>query len=194
MTSPIPSLPASPLDALPWGLLDGLQRLATRLQPPDWLEREVHNRVVLLINHVLMQEPEAMKRLSRHAGKTIRLHVAPIEAVVLITPPGLLELGTQGSKAPDLGIELKSPGWSQAAKAVAQGMQPDLHIFGDVMLAAEIGWLREHVRWDVEEDLARLVGDAPAVTVVGAVRRLLDGLRRFAQPVAPVAPAPGAAS
>ena len=173
------SPPASPLEQLPWGLLDGLQRLAMRLQPPEWLEQEAHNRVVLLINHVLMQEVEAMKRLARHAGKTIRLHVAPIEAVVRITPPGLLELTKAGDKAPDLGIELKSAAWSQAAQAVMRGEQPDVHIFGDVMLAAEIGWLREHVRWEVEEDLARVLGDAPATAITRLAKRLLDGLRRF---------------
>jgi ubiquinone biosynthesis accessory factor UbiJ len=180
MTPPNSPSSATPLSALPWGLLDGLQRLATRLQPPVWLEREAHNRVLLLLNHVLMQEPQAMQRLARHAGKSIRLHVAPVEAVVRITPPGLLELSTAGPKAPDLGIELKSPAWSHAAKAVAQGGQPDLHIFGDVMLAAEIGWLREHVRWEIEEDLARLLGDGPAVALLGAARRFLDALRRFA--------------
>jgi hypothetical protein len=37
-----------------------------------------------------------------------------------------------------------------------------VRIAGDVQFAAEINWLVEHVRWDLEEDLSRLIGDAPA--------------------------------
>ena len=40
---------------MPWQLLDGAQQLAQRLRPPTWLEHELHNRAVLLVNHVLMQ-------------------------------------------------------------------------------------------------------------------------------------------
>jgi ubiquinone biosynthesis protein UbiJ len=37
-----------------------------------------------------------------------------------------------------------------------------VRIEGDVQLAAEVNWLVDHVRWDMEEDLSRLMGDAPA--------------------------------
>lgn len=173
---------------LPWSLLDGVQRLATRLRPPSWLEREVHNRVVLLLNHVLMQEDEAMKRLSRHAGKTIHLDLSPVVATVQVTPVGLLEL-VDATANSDLRIELKSGSWGQAAQQWWAARELDVHIYGDVMLAAEVGWLREHVRWDIEEDLARVLGDAPATAISGVARRVLDALAGFARRQAPVMPA-----
>jgi hypothetical protein len=37
-----------------------------------------------------------------------------------------------------------------------------VRIAGDVQLAAEVQWLVDHVRWDLEEDLSRVIGDAPA--------------------------------
>ncbi|NBO03125.1 MAG: hypothetical protein EBV16_02915, partial [Betaproteobacteria bacterium] len=49
-----------------------------------------------------------------------------------------------------------------------------------VQLAAEVNWLIDHVRWDPEEDLARLIGDAPAHTLAQTARRVVDALRQFA--------------
>ena len=47
------------------------------------------------------------------------------------------------------------------------------------MLAAELGWLREHVRWDMEADIARLVGDVPAVWLSSAGKQLVASVQRF---------------
>lgn len=38
--------------------------------------------------------------------------------------------------------------------------KPAVSIEGDVQLAAEVAWLVDNLRWDVEEDLSRLIGDA----------------------------------
>lgn len=48
------------------------------LQPPDWLVREVQQRVVLVLNHVLQQENEAMARLSRQKGQVVQVSIAQI--------------------------------------------------------------------------------------------------------------------
>jgi len=50
---------------------------------------------------------------------------------------------------------------------------------GDVQLAAEVNWLVDHVRWDVEDDLARVIGDVPAHAIGNAVRRVVGALRQF---------------
>jgi ubiquinone biosynthesis protein UbiJ len=54
-------------------------------------------------------------------------------------------------------------------------------------LAAEINWLVDHVRWDVEEDLARVVGDVPAHTLAQLGRRVAQAVRQFSGGRAPVA-------
>ena len=76
----------------------------------------------------------------------------------------------------------------ESLQAALAGKAPPVKIEGDVQLAAEIGWLADNLRWDVEEDLSRLIGDAPAHTLVGAARQMLAGLRRF------LAQSPAAAS
>jgi ubiquinone biosynthesis protein UbiJ len=60
-----------------------------------------------------------------------------------------------------------------------QGDKPAVRIEGDVQLAAEVNWLVDHVRWDLEEDLARVMGDAPAHTVVQLARSMVQALAQF---------------
>ena len=54
-----------------------------------------------------------------------------------------------------------------------------IRIEGDVQLAAEVNWLIDHVRWDAEEDLSRIIGDAPAHMVAQNAKKLIDALRNF---------------
>ena len=65
------------------------------------------------------------------------------------------------------------------AQEVLRGERPSVRIAGDVQLAAEVNWLVDHVRWDVEEDLARVLGDAQAHTLGQAARGLATALRQF---------------
>jgi len=40
--------------------------------------------------------------------------------------------------------------------------------------------LIDHVRWDIEADLARILGDVPAHLLVDGVQRMVQALRQFA--------------
>ncbi len=59
------------------------------------------------------------------------------------------------------------------AQSLLLGDKPAVDIQGDVQLAAEVAWLVDNVRWDVEEDLSRVVGDATAHTLARVARKLL---------------------
>ena len=54
--------------AHPSDFLAGVQKLFSSVQPPAWLVQEVQNRIVLSLNHVLQQEPQAMERLAKQSG------------------------------------------------------------------------------------------------------------------------------
>jgi len=156
-----------------------LQQITDRLPaPPPWLRAELNNRLVLLLNHVLMQEPEAMDRLRRQQGKVLQLHWGRIELVLAPTPAGLLALGAPDG-VPDLQLRVAQDSPLALARTMLAGDKPPVEIQGDVQLAAEVGWLVDNLRWDIEEDLARLLGDAPAHRLAGAGRALLQGLRGF---------------
>ena len=60
------------------------------------------------------------------------------------------------------------------------GNKPAVRIDGDVQLAADVSWLFDHVRWDLEEDLARMFGDAPAHGLMQAAGAMAQAVRQFA--------------
>jgi ubiquinone biosynthesis protein UbiJ len=187
MTTPSP---ASFFDQL-------FDRVGQALQPPPWLVEELQRRLVLLLNHVLQQEPEAQARLKRQAGRLVEAHWRQFSVRLVATPAGLLDLGPV-TQLPDLTLKVTQDSPWSLAQAALRGDKPPVTIAGDVQLAAEVQWLVDHVRWDLEEDLARLVGDAPAHAMAGVLHRMADALRQFAArgpaaaPAATPAPAPGA--
>jgi ubiquinone biosynthesis protein UbiJ len=64
-------------------------------------------------------------------------------------------------------------------QTVIAGGKPPIKIEGDVQLAAEVNWLVDHVRWDIEEDLSRILGDAPAHAFVSVAKQVVAGLKSF---------------
>jgi ubiquinone biosynthesis protein UbiJ len=114
---------------------------------------------------------------------------------LLVTPAGLFNLAPEGA-APDLQLHVTEASPLALASVALRGDKPAIRIEGDVQLAAEINWLVDHVRWDLEEDVARLIGDAPAHTLGQVVRKAAQALRQFVgtrMASAAVSPAAGAA-
>jgi ubiquinone biosynthesis protein UbiJ len=62
---------------------------------------------------------------------------------------------------------------------VAKGTKPTVDVRGDVQFAAEVAWLAENVRWDLEEDLSRWIGDAPAHGLVSMAQRAVQAVKGF---------------
>lgn len=177
----------------PFPFLDNLfERLGKGLQPPAWVVEEFQRRLVLMINHVLMQEPEAQARLARQAGRVAEARWRVFVVRFVATPAGLLDLAPAAAH-PDLTLTLTEESPWQLAQAALRGDKPPVRIAGDVQFAAEISWLVEHVRWDLEEDLSRLIGDAPAHAMGEAGRRMVQALRRFAGTAPPEGTDTGAA-
>ena len=155
-----------------------LESFATRFQPPAWVVGETQQRLVLFLNHVLMQEKEAQDRLARKKGSVLHVRWGLFALDLLITPAGLLDKAPSGVK-PDLLIALAVDSPLTLLQSVMAGKSPPVKIEGDVQLAAEIGWLAENLRWDFEEDLSRVVGDVTAHALADAARRAMAGLKQF---------------
>jgi len=155
-----------------------LESFAKLLQPPTWLVAEGQQRLVLFLNHVLMQEKEAQTRLARKKGSVIHVRWGAFALDLLITPAGLTDRAPSALPADlTLSVAMEAP-WV-VAQSVLDGKAPPVKIEGDVQLAAELGWLADNLRWDVEEDLSRILGDVPAHAIAGAGQRLLAALRDF---------------
>ncbi|HYP84888.1 hypothetical protein [Variovorax sp.] len=163
-------------------------QLGSRLQPPAWAIHEIQHRTVLFLNHVLQQEPQAQERLARQQGRVVEVRWRSIVLRLEATPAGLVDLAPEGA-TPDLtlGIAQESP--FELAQSALRGDKPQVRIVGDVQLAAEVNWLVDHVRWDVEDDLARVIGDVPAHGIADAARKVVGTLRQFIDKAARTSPA-----
>ncbi|NDF05088.1 MAG: hypothetical protein EB066_01430 [Betaproteobacteria bacterium] len=148
------------------------------LQPPTALVEEVQDRVLLLLNHVLMQEPAATTRLKRQQNRTLQISWRQLQLACRITPAGLFER-TVLQNSPDLSLHISQESPWAIVQGLVQGDKPTMQVQGDVMLAADINWLVDHVGWDIEEDLSRVLGDAMAHQCVAMAKRVFTALKGF---------------
>lgn len=141
-------------------------------------------RITLLLNHVIAAETVATERLKPHAGRTVLLSwtgwpsLLPPPPVVAfgVTPAGLLEwLGDEPPAAPDLRVSLDGSNPARLAAQWFAGERPSVNIEGDSAFAADVSWLIENLRWDIEDDLARIVGQGPAHQISRAAATLSAG-------------------
>jgi ubiquinone biosynthesis protein UbiJ len=129
------------------------------------------DRMILLLNHVLSRESHAMARLLPFAGKAVVLHLqnwpallpAAPDLTLVVTPAGLFERQAGLDHAlTALRIELEAANPALLALGALLGERPSVSVQGDAAFAGEISWLMENLRWDIEDDLAGVVGPAAA--------------------------------
>ncbi len=133
------------------------------------------DRLVLVVNHVMAAEPQAVARMLPHQGRVLRLDLmqlprllpAPPPLAFRITPAGLVEWCPEPVEA-DLRVRLDAGNPAALALQAFSGQPPALAIEGDAALAGDVDWLLKNLRWDVAEDLQRLFGPA----VAGELHRL----------------------
>lgn len=158
------------------------------------------DRVVLFLNHLLSSEPEARARLRAHVGRQIQVRVSglPLPAasqdgvLLAVTPAALFEKLTPGEAASDaaqrFGVHVDA---RAAMDALLSGGAPTqaVRLDGDAALATDLAWLIDHLRWDIEGDLASILPPAVAHgvvtvgrTVAAPLARLAGGLRSMLSP------------
>jgi ubiquinone biosynthesis accessory factor UbiJ len=148
----------------PFSLFNDLVNKLSSLQPPAWAVDEVQHRLVLLLNHVLMQEPEATARLARLKGRVVRVQWRTFSLTLAATPAGLLERAEANHTA-DLSLLVAD--------------DSPLSLVQTVLAGGKVNWLADHVRWDIEEDLSRILGDAPAYALASVAKQIVAGLKSF---------------
>jgi len=140
--------------------------------------------VAAALNHLLEAEPWARERLAPFAGETLELLLPALPAMRLsVAPDGGLTPGSEGRQA-SLTMRLGP----EALAALLKGEDHFLRaveLSGNARFANEVLFLFRHLRWDAEEDLAQLIGDAPAHRIAGMARDFAawqkDALARLAE-------------
>ena len=151
--------------------------------------------IVAALDHFLAGHEWARDRLVMHAGRRIRLGLEttlpwglPDPVITAeITDRARLRVVVESDGAKPAVSLLVRPSFSAVSDFVdggPAGLSRHLRLEGDVLLAAALGEIATHLRWDVAEDLSRLTGDllAHRITEVAGTgfRTLGDSLRRLA--------------
>jgi len=134
------------------------------------------------INHVLGSEPWASAELAKHAGKTILLQMPLGDLGFEISSTGYLGV-LKEPDSPSLTLEVSSKALGDLAASsgsLREQAFKAVKLTGDADLAQLIGRLAGQLRWEYEEDLARLVGDAPANFAVRQGKKFISASRSAA--------------
>jgi len=134
------------------------------------------------INHILQAEPWAMSELARHAGKGVLLKLPVGNLFFELTPAGTLIAATN-LDIPALELEVSADVLSALAGGsggLREQAMKSVKITGDADLAQLLGRLAGQIRWEYEEDLAQLIGDAPANFAVRQGKKFVSAGRSAA--------------
>ena len=128
------------------------------------------------LNHLLAQDDAARARLAPFAGRTVEFRRAPFPPLALrITEGGLVERADAVAVAPagtaghELVVTLQPGALPLLAMRDPRALA-DVRIAGNAELAAAVQSLFREMRWDAEEDLSRVVGDAAAHQIARSAR------------------------
>lgn len=126
---------------------------------------------IAAFNHLLQKESWALQKLRPHAGQIAQFTFPLLSVRIAVQPSGLLMQAEDMHRSPSVNLHIPfttvsaflSGGKTKAMKLV--------RIDGDVEFATTLAYLFEHLQWEVEEDLANIIGDAPAHTLVKATHQ-----------------------
>lgn len=135
-------------------------------------------QLVSVLNHLLSGQPWLRQRLLPFSGRTAELEVFPVKLKARVDADGHL-LAAADEAAADVVVHIPV----SAALALAGGdehARSRIQVSGDPAFAAVLGGVLRELRWDLEEDLSRIVGDIAAHRIVETGHALLDWQRQAA--------------
>lgn len=128
------------------------------------------------LNHLLRQTPGAAAALSRHAGASVRFDLALRQFDFRIADDGCFSQAPVD--APDAAIR-PTPALLARLPFAGRDALRLADYSGDPALLATLGRVFKQLDWDVEADLAPLLGDAAAHRLHALGRDALAGLARM---------------
>lgn len=132
--------------------------------------------ITRLLNHLVNQNSWARAELEPFGGKSVRFDVAPVSAIVSILEDGGLALAGDAAE-PEATISMP---FTVALRILAddEAAHTLVEIDGNSELAAALANVLRGMRWEYEEDLSRVMGDAPAYQAAEFGRKALAEMRR----------------
>ncbi len=135
---------------------------------------------VLFVNHLLAKEPWARERLQQHANKLVCIDLELIQLRTSIGADGLLQAADTNDNPANVSLRIKPADLPLIAQDTKKAVSY-VKIEGDADLANAISNLSQDLRWEIEDDLAKLFGDITATRMVSSGKTVLEHLQRTHQ-------------
>lgn len=135
--------------------------------------------IVSSLNRVLHRQTWAKERLSKHAGKHCQIISPPLQLGLQITKQGKFESDST-TTPPDVCIRLPADSilrWTSHSHNIFAGVR----IEGCINLAEDLGFVLRNIDFDIEGELAGVIGDIPARRLSQAGRVGWSNLRQAIQ-------------
>lgn len=116
--------------------------------------------ITAALNHLLRGEPWARERLRAHAGAQAVIRAGFLDVHLAVDPGGLFEAGLAGG-APAVTIILPADAPFRLLTDRSSVFQA-AKLSGAADFAETLAFVFRNLHWDVEADMAQLVGDIPA--------------------------------
>lgn len=143
--------------------------------------------LIVALNHLLREESWARARLAPFEGAVIRLSAGPLPALFLRVADGGLLTDADAADTPRLMARFDPATLLSRSllSATTPASESAWRLDGDAALGDAVRELITHLRWDGEEALSRILGDAVAHRVASAGHSFaawnVDAARRLAQ-------------
>lgn len=160
-------------------------------EPVAMAKLQAHAGRTVDIRWVSPFSPQLPGFLSRAGFST---QEAPAPWRFVITPAGLFEAveaplaqannssatpGNSSGAGGGLTITVHLPDPLTLARLALKGERPEVNIEGDAALAEVASWMMKNLRWDVQDDIARWLGTAPAELLRSVGASIKQSLQRW---------------
>lgn len=131
------------------------------------------------LNHLIASAPWAQERLRKHAGAQLLVVAGPLFSIRLaLDHAGMFHLAT-GSDDPDVRLTLP-PDAPVRVLLERDQLFSSVKLEGSVDVAESLAFVFRNLEWDIEADLAAVIGDIPAYRLVRIGRSVAGSLRQGA--------------
>lgn len=137
--------------------------------------------ITRFLQHITSQNNWSRAHLIGFAGKVVQFDFVLVKANLLILEDGSLSMAGESyannNNAPDATIHVPP---SLALRILANDKAAKMHIKidGDTHLATELSKVLQLMRWDIEEDLSKVVGDIAANKIVTASHQVFSSAKK----------------
>ena len=127
------------------------------------------NKIKKIIgNHLLSQNDWMQSDLINHKNKIVIIEISGFKTIFKVKEGGQVEM-INDSKDYDCKIKLTI---NDLIGQLVNNKNGKINIEGDIELANKISQVLRKIEWDLEEDLAKYIGDIPAIRTTKALKKI----------------------